>query len=169
MATSPSSADSPPTTPNEPDETTAEARFKQKKLLVVLGATALGGALLGIAGMALIAYMKPAAEEHPAPPVIVAPAPDPKQEALVEELNALKTKNEKLEEQLKLSQSIAPVSAPDAVSFPTPVPAPDPIIRHNRSADAREKVTADCTVPDKTSKLSEKLKSCIEDFNTSTK
>lgn len=158
MAKPPSSADSPPTTPSEPDE----AAVKQKKLLVVLGATALGGALFGIGIMALIAYMKPAAEERHAPPV--AAAPDPRQEALVEELNTLKAQNEKLEEQLKLSQ-VAPVSAPDAVSPPAPVPAP---ILRNRPADAREKVTADCTVPDKTGKLSEKLKSCIEDFNTST-
>jgi len=161
MAKPPSRADSPPTTPSEPDEATA----KQKKLLVGLGTTALGGALLGVAGMALIAYMKPAAEEHPAPPVIVAPVPDPKQEALVEELNALKARNEKLEEQLKLSPPVASVSALEAVS----PPAPGPVIPHNRAADAKEKVTADCTVPDKTGKLSEKLKSCIENFNTDTR
>lgn len=155
-----------------PDESKIKSRFRQKKLLVVLGTAALGGMLLGVAGMTLIAYLQPAAKEHPAPPVIVAPEPDPKQEALVEELKELKAKNEKLEEQLRLLPPVVPASAHDPVPLPAlsvPEPAPAPAVIRSRPANEKEKVTADCTVPDKDAKLSEKLKSCIEGFNASTR
>lgn len=196
MADSPSSADTllnnPPETadvpaPDEdeaPGENGIKTRFRQKKLLVVLGTTTLGGVLLGVGGMTLIAYLQPTANEHQAPPAIAAPARAPEQVALVEELKELKAKNEKLEEQLKLPAQLAPASAPvhdvvslpaqDAVSAPAPVAAPAPaptIIYRNRAtrAGSKEKVAEDCTVPDKDEKLGEKIKSCIESFNASTR
>jgi hypothetical protein len=196
MADSPPSAETLPTHPPEtaevpaPDQDEAlgasgiKSRFRQQKLLVVLGTTTLGGVLLGVGGMTLIAYLQPTAKEHQAPPAIIAPARAPEQTALVEELKELKAKNEKLEEQLKLPAQLAPTSAPmhdavalpaqDAVSAVAPVAAPAPVptvIYRNRPtrAGGKEKVTEDCTVPDKDEKLGEKLKACIEGFNTSTR
>ena len=159
-----------------PEKGASRSRFKQKKLLAVLGAAALGGVLLGVGGMVLTAYLQPAAKEPHALPVIAAPTPDPKQGALVTELQELKAKNEKLEEQLKQSSQTAPISAlaldaaPLPASIPPSVPAPAPTILHGRSAGKdKEKITADCTVPDSEKKISDKLKSCIEDFNANTR
>jgi hypothetical protein len=153
-----------------PDENSFKSRFRRNKLLVVLSAAALGGVILGVGGMTVIAYLQPAAKEYPPPPTITAPpVPDAKHEALVEELNELKTKNEKLEEQLKQvppAPEVAPLPAPATVSEPAPIPIP--VIVRSHSASDKDKVTADCTVPDKDQKLGEKLKSCIEGFNAST-
>ena len=145
-------------------------RLRQNKLLWVLSAAVLGGLLLGVGGMTLIAYMQPATKESHAPPAIVTPEPDPKQEALAKELEELKLKNEKLEEQLQVSRS-GVEGAASAHADPLPAATPGADIPHNRSAGAKtkEKVTADCTVPDKTANLGEKLKSCIEGFNDNTK
>lgn len=182
----PPSTDQPETAGAEvgtPDEGAVESRFKQKKLLVVLGATAFAGLLLGVGSMLLLNYLQPASPEHRAPPPVTAPVPDRQREVLADELKELRAKNEKLEEQLKLAAQPAPVSAPahDAAPLPTPTAAPEmapvaePVpsrpISHHRStrASRQEKVTADCTVPDKDARLGEKLKSCIEDFNASTR
>lgn len=194
MAESPPSADSPadslsetvsmptPDQDETPGENGMKSHFRQKKLLVVLGTTALAGMLLGVGGMTLIAYLQPTAKENQAPPSVRAPVPDAKQAALVEELKELKAKNEKLEEQMKLPAQPTPASAPDAVSLPAqdavsaiapvaaPMPAPTIIYRNRptRAGRGKEKVTEDCTVPDKDEKLGDKLKSCIEGFNAST-
>lgn len=149
-----------------PEEGTFKARLKRKKLFLVLSATALGGLLLGVGGMTLIAYLHASKEAH-APTAVATPEPDAKQEALTNELAELKAKNEKLEEQLSLSQSgTQATQVSSLVHDDASLPVVPPI--RPAGAQSKEKVTADCTVPDQTEKLSEKLKSCIEGFNSST-
>ena len=153
----------------EPSEGWFKSRLREKKLPLVLSTAALGGVILGVSAMVLIKYLQPAPKEVPTPPAIVTPEPDPKQEALANEVAELKAKNEKLEEELHVSQAAMQDTLLPHADVTPPVPAPPVIHGHSAGAKSKEKVTADCTVPDQTEKLSDKLKSCIEGFNASTK
>ncbi len=73
------------------------------------------------------------------------------------QLKALKEKNEKLEEQLRLSRQAAPAPSPSR-----PAPA------FGKSGPTG-KVAEDCTITDKTEQLGDRLKSCVEDFNNATR
>lgn len=169
-------SDNPPrvSTPEQGDEPGEEfppprAKFN-KKMLVVMLAALIGGALLGVGVvMGLLSFMQPApqephstpsiAEQHAEPshaePTHAEPTQDHKQVALKTELEEIKAKNEKLEEQLKQLSQTAPA-------------APAPTIIHSKRSAGKTKIAADCTVPVKGEKLSDRLKSCIEDFNSST-
>lgn len=165
----------------EPGDESAPPRAKFNfKMLAVMAVAIIGGALLGGgAVMGLLSFLQPAPHEPSSAPVIAEkhaepthaepahadtphadpthtePAQDPKQVALKTELEEFKAKNEKLEEQLKQLSQTAPA-------------APAPTIIHSKRSAGKTKIAADCTVPVKGEKLSDKLKSCIEDFNSST-
>ncbi len=165
---------------------------RRAKMMIILGVVAVGGTVLGVAGTLLIASLKSDPATHTSAP---APRHDTQQDALIQELRAknqaletqvkqtehappaavqakqpefaathddseqikeLKAKNEKLEEQLKISQQAAP---------PVRSEAPPPL----RGKAAGAKVAEDCTITDKTEKLGERLKSCVEGFNSATR
>lgn len=165
----------------------AASTSRRKKMLVILGVAVLGGTILGVASTLMISSLKPGSAPQASPP---APRQDRQQDALIQELRAknqaleaqarqavqvrppevhlkqpehavprddseqvkeLKAKNEKLEEQLRLSQQVAPL----------------PPVRHGKVSSA--KVAEDCTITDKTEKLGEKLKSCVDGFNSTTR
>lgn len=72
------------------------------------------------------------------------------------QIKELKEKNERLEEQLKLSRQAVP-----AVSPPRPPAFGKP--------GSTGKVAEDCTITDKTEQLGDRLKSCVEGFNNATR
>lgn len=171
---------------------TPQRAGRRNKMLIILGVAVLGGTIVGVAGTLLISSLKP---NPTLPSSAPAPRQDRQQEILIQELKAknraletqakqavqvpspqvqtkqpehvasrddseqlkeLRAKNEKLEEQLKLSQKVAPAARYEA----------PPVLRGKASG---EKIAEDCTITDKTEKLGEKLKSCVEGFNSATR
>jgi len=165
---------------------------RRNKMLIILGVAVLGGTIIGVASTLLISSLKP---NPTLPSSAPAPRQDRQQEILIQELKAknqaletqakqvlhippseaqtkqpehaaphddseqlkeLKAKNEKLEEQLKLSQKAVPPLRNEA-----------PPVLHGKASGA--KVAEDCTITDKTEKLGERLKSCVEGFNSATR
>jgi hypothetical protein len=157
-----------------PDEETDAVAIKpnsrRRKMLIILGIAVLGGVILGASSAVLLSYLKPGPRE-PANAHIA----DHRQDALIEEL---KTKNQQLETRIKQSDHAAPhgdneqTNKPEE-AFKPPQPATQvrneiaPPVVHGKFSGT--KVAEDCTVTDKTEKLGEKLKSCIEGFNSATR
>jgi len=174
------------------DAAATQSIGRRNKMLIILGVAVLGGTILGVASTLLISSLKP---NPTLPSSAPAPRQDRQQDALIQELKAknqaletqarqalqvpapetqtkqpqhaapyddsaqlkeLKAKNEKLEEQLKLSQKGVPTARYEA----------PPVLRGKASG---EKIAEDCTITDKTEKLGEKLKSCVDGFNSSTR
>lgn len=173
---------------DQTEEGASKPNGRRKKMLIILGVAVAGGIILGVSFTLLLSSLQPTPKDQvkisaPAP----APVRDPLQESLIRDLQAknrlleeqarqqsivqtkpaeysaprddsaqikeLKEKNEKLEEQLRLSRQAAP---PPVRSF-----------AHGKPSNA--KVAEDCTITDQTVPLGEKLKSCVEDFNRTTR
>lgn len=198
MSPESTTAENPPVEdlPAEPEaagENAVAGPSRRKKMLIILGIAVVAGIVVGAGGALLISWAKPASQEKVAA-IPQAPQPDPRQQTLIEEL---KTKNAQLENRLKeqpVSQ-VAPVEQPtpaDAVAPRDEAEALKILREKNekleeqllkarekaarvsarpakRSKGAAEKIAEDCTIPDGENKLSDKLKNCIEDFNSATR
>lgn len=175
-----------PAEPEASGENTVVRFSRRKKMFIILIIAVLGGIAVGVSAVLLISWSKSSQQEK-----LVAPAPqsDPRQQALIEEL---KTQNEQLENRLKEQQAsqVAPV---EQVTPPNPAPRDETeelkalreksekleaqLIKAREKAarpvkrgkGAPEKVTEECSVPDGENKLSDKLKDCIEGFNSATR
>lgn len=186
-AENPPSQDGPAAELEVPEEK-AVARFsRRKKMLIILIIAVLGGVAVGVGGSLLISWTKSTPQEKLVTP---APQPDPRQQALIEELKAQK---EQLE--IRLKEQRAPQAAPVEQATPPILLAPHDETEElkalreksekleaqlikarekaarpaKRGKGAPEKVTEECTVPDSENKLSDKLKDCIEGFNSTTR
>lgn len=168
-----------PETPQEEPAVNIRPEGRNRKLLLILGVAVLGGTFVGVGGTMVISSIykekpqpvivsaPPPVEQHPE-----APAPDPKQEALIK---VLKEEKERLEAQLK-QQMAAPrldppkVEEASKVDAASPPPPPPPkVIYRTVNAKDKPKVSEDCTISEKADGLGERLKNCINDFNNATR
>jgi hypothetical protein len=176
-----------PAGPDVPGEISPAGFSRRKKMLIILAMAVLAGIAVGVGGAMLISWAK---SKPPEIPAAAAPQPDLRQQALIEELKA---KNVALENRLK--EPAAPPAPQDAPTLPTAPSEESEALKTLREKNEKleaqltkaqekaarlaerqgkrgkgkpEKVTEDCTVPDGENKLGDKLKDCIEGFNSAT-
>jgi hypothetical protein len=166
-----------PETPPEEPAVIARPEGRNRKLLLILAVAMLGGTIAGVGGTMVISSLfkeKPQTITVSAPPPVEhhveAPAPDPKQEALIKDL---KEEKARLEAQLKQQADARRHETPTKVEEPpkaetAPPPPPKVIYRTVNSKD-KPKVSEDCTISEKVDGVGDRLKNCIQDFNNATR